>query len=220
MHPYDHARSSARIHGGTWRDYWAFHHWFDATKSAHCHFSHRALHHHLQGVDEAASIFGLTMRNADGINVSTHTLGHQHLEEDGSLVPSAEDWLIDFQQPEWLPDAVPSADELAHDSAMRFGGEEHHYLPLHRWFLATSAWVATKDHLIFRHHSFGIFEAESRFGPVIGPASGPFVPTRVVAERHVRDVLGRIPPASDLLRRIKGQRWMLQATSPRKLGLD
>jgi hypothetical protein len=36
----------------------------------------------------------------------------------------------------------------------------------------------------------------------------------------VQQVLGRIPPASDFLRRIKVARWMLHATSPRKLGLD
>lgn len=44
--------------------------------------------------------------------------------------------------------------------------------------------------------------------------------TRVVAERHVQEVLGRVPPATEFLRRIRGERWMLQATSPRRLGLD
>jgi hypothetical protein len=41
-----------------------------------------------------------------------------------------------------------------------------------------------------------------------------------VAERHVQDVLGRVPSATDFLRPIKGERWMLQAASARKFGLD
>ena len=50
MHPYDHARSSARIHGGVWQDYFELHSWFDASKSLLCRFTHRALRHHLEGV--------------------------------------------------------------------------------------------------------------------------------------------------------------------------
>ncbi|WP_424938682.1 DUF6915 family protein [Agrobacterium pusense] len=65
-----------------------------------------------------------------------------------------------------------------------------------------------------------MFEAEARLGIVIQTGSGGAVPTRVAAERHVQTVLGRVPAASDFLKRIKGERWMLQATSPRKLGLD
>lgn len=103
---------------------------------------------------------------------------------------------------------------------MRFGGKPFDFLPLHRWFLATADWIAGNEHLAFRHHAFGVFEAEQRFGPVIRFDNGSAVPTRVVAERHVQEVLGRIPPATEFLRRIRGERWMLQATSPRKLGLD
>lgn len=103
---------------------------------------------------------------------------------------------------------------------MRFGGKSSDFLPLHRWFLATAEWAEGHAHLALRHHTFGIFEAELRFGPVIHLADGRAIPTRVAGERHVQGVLGRVPPATEFLRRIKGERWMLQATSPRKLGLD
>ena len=162
MHPYDHARSSARIHGGVWQDYFALHAWFDVTKSLLCRFTHRALRHHLEG----------------------------------------------------------AAEDLAEASVMRFGGNPSVFLPLHRWFLATANWTEGNEHLAFRHHAFGIFEAEGRFGPIIHQTDGRMIPTRVVAERHVQEVLGRVPSATEFLRRIKGERWMLQATSPRKLGLD
>lgn len=220
MHPYDHARSSAKIHGGCWSDYYAVHAWFDATKAAQCRFTHRALRHHIEGVAEAVSIFGRSIVNRDGAKVATEQLGMQHLEEDCTHPPEATVWLIDFDAPDWLPISEPDSTELANASAARFGGDPSAYLALHAWFLETRDWSAGPEHLVFRHHAFGIFEAEARFGPVIALGDGKAVPTRVVAERHVQQVLGRVPSVTDFLKRIKGERWMVQATSPRKLGLD
>jgi hypothetical protein len=220
MHPYDHARSSAKIHGGCWNDYFAVHAWFDATKAAQCRFTHRALRHHVEGVAEAVSIFGPSIVNRDGAIVATEQIGMQHLEEDCTYPPEATVWLIDFDAPVWLPISEPNSTELASASAARFGGDASAYLALHAWFLETRNWSDGPEHLVFRHHAFGIFEAETRFGPVIILGDGRAVPTRVVGERHVQQVLGRVPSATDFLRRIKGERWMLQATSPRKLGLD
>ena len=220
MHPYDHARSSAKIHGGCWSDYFAVHAWFDASKVAQCRFTHRALRHHIEGVAEAVSVFGPSIVNRDGVKVATEQLGMQHLEEDCTHPPEATVWLIDFNMPDWLPTSEPDSTELANASAARFGGDASAYLALHDWFLETRNWSDGPEHLLFRHHAFGIFEAEARFGPVIALDNGKAVPTRVVAERHVQTVLGRVPSATDFLRRIKGERWMLQATSPRKLGLD
>lgn len=220
MHPYDHARSSARIHGGIWQDYFELHSWFDASKSLLCRFTHRALRHHLEGVAEAAAHFGADIRNSDGVDIDTTTLGVQHLEEDCPRIVRARDWLVGFDAPDWLPSSLPDAEDLAQASVMRFGGKAEDFLPLHGWFLATAAWSEGAAHLMFRHHAFGIFEAEARFGPVIHQSDGRATPTRVAAERHVQEVLGRVPPATEFLRRIKGERWMLQAMSPRRLSLD
>lgn len=62
--------------------------------------------------------------------------------------------------------------------------------------------------LALRHHSFGSFAAEERFGPAIALTGGNTVPTRVVAERHIRRVIGQVPPTSDILRRIRAERWI------------
>ncbi len=220
MHPYDHARSSARRFGGQWQDYYLCHAWFDATKSVQCRFTHRALRHHLEGVEESIGIFGSAIPNSDGVMVELRQIGRQHLDEDCGIIPHARDWLIGLDVPDWLPEEAPDSTALATAGAQRFGGEPGHYRALHDWFLATQNWCAAAEHLLFRHHSFGIFEAEARFGPALDVGNDRRVPTRVVAERHVQKVLNRIPAAVDVLRRIKGARWMLQATSPRKLGLD
>lgn len=218
MNPYDHARSSARLHGGHWSDYHPLHAWFDLTKSAHCHFTHRALRHHHQGIAEAVAMFGPHVRNRDGAHVAVELLGRQHIEEDCSAMPQAADWLDGFDMPDWFQMPLPTPEDLARISALRFGGTAETFLPLHEWFLATRHWTAGPEHLLFRHHAFGIYETEIRFGPALTDGALA-VPTRVVAEQHVRSVLGRLPAAPDVLRRIKAQRWMLQATAPATLGL-
>ena len=65
-----------------------------------------------------------------------------------------------------------------------------------------------------------VFEAEARFGVVLRRQDGAAVPTRVVAEQHVRAVMGRVLPAHTLLRHIRGQRWMTAARRPKRISLE
>jgi hypothetical protein len=216
MHPYHHALSSQRRHGGETIDYLPLHNWFDASKSTQAHFTHRALRHHRGGVAEAVRLFADTIYNADNAAISVETLGYQHLTEDLGILASAADWLrhLEFPAsgPALLPSApVPPAEELASASARKFETTADAVLPLHCWFLETQTWFGDSRHLAMRHHSFGIFEAEQRFGLILAASA---VPTRIIAEWHVRAILGRIPATTDFLRRIKGQPWMAAARKP------
>jgi hypothetical protein len=223
MHPYHHALSSQLEHGGAAPDYLPVHNWFDASKTTLAHFTHRALNHHREGIREAARLFGTTIVNADHAAVSVEALALQHLAEDMSIIPSAADWLQTISCPPQgavltPPRTVPSAEQLAVAAARHFQTTPDVLLPLHNWFLETATWFDDARHLAMRHHSFGIFQAEQRFGVVL--AHDPFpIPTRIVAEWHVRAVLGRIPAAADFLRRIKGQPWMAAAHNARRRGL-
>ena len=220
MHPYHHALSSQRRHGGEISDYLALHSWFDASKTVLGHFTHRALRHHREGVAEAVRIFGETIAIADGARVPIEVLSLQHLAEDMSMLPSAADWLGQIVLPAALtPTALRTPDELATASGARFGVAPELLLPLHRWFLETAAWFPDTRHLAMRHHSFGIFEAEARFGVLLANGDARPLPTRIVGEWHVRAVLGRVPAPTDFLRHLKGQRWMAAAQSSRRLGL-
>ena len=49
-HPYHHALSCVKKWGGEPEDYLPIHNWFDASKESHCHFTHRALRHHAEGI--------------------------------------------------------------------------------------------------------------------------------------------------------------------------
>ena len=56
-------------------------------------------------------------------------------------------------------------------SAKRFGGQPDDYLALHSWFDATKAHLADARHRVLRHHSFGIFIAEQKFGVTLTNSS-------------------------------------------------
>ena len=222
MHPYHHALSSQRAHGGVPADYLPLHSWFDASKSALAYFTHRALHHHREGIAEAVRIFGATIRNADDAAVSVEALAVQHCAEDMSILPTAADWLAHMDLPSagflGPPRDIPPIEKLAASSARHFETPADALLPLHAWFLETASWFGDARHLAMRHHSFGIFEAEQRFGVALDPDRRS-IPTRMVGEWHVRSVMGRIPAATDFIRRIKGQPWMAAAHNARRRGL-
>jgi hypothetical protein len=196
----------------------------DSSKSTLAFFTHRSINHHREGIQEAIRLFGTTIVNADGVTVSVETLALQHLAEDMSIIPSAADWLHHMELtlaggPIRLPITAPSAAELAIRSARHFNTTAEEMLPLHSWFLETVEWFPDARHFAMRHHSFGIFLGEQRWGVVLGQGTAHPVPTRVVGEWHVRTVLDRIPAAVDFLRRIKGQPWMAAAHKAHQRGL-
>lgn len=102
MHPYHHALSSARKHGGKPEDYLPLHDWFDASKEFMADFRHRVLRHHAQGIFEAERVFGPTILNSQGIQVLTRVLGEQHVREDCGRVPSVQDWFETIRGQKWM----------------------------------------------------------------------------------------------------------------------
>ena len=105
--------------------------------------------------------------------------------------------------------------EHAERSAQRWGGQPEDYLAIHEWFDKTAAIVATWQHQALRHHTEGIFLCEEIFGATIRISTGRAIPVRWVGEQHVRDDLGRIPPAADWLLAIASQPWMTNSHSGR-----
>ena len=94
-------------------------------------------------------------------------------------------------------------------SVKLWGGQAQDYQPVHDWLDATKECFADFRHRALRHHSQGIFEAERVFGKTITNSSGKKVPTRLIAEQHVReDCGGFIPTVADWLGNIKIEPWM------------
>lgn len=102
-HTYHHAESSARIWGGSPKDYLPVHDWLDATKETFADYRHRALRHHSQGIFEAERVFGHLIKNSDGKQVPVRYVCEQHIMEDcGGVIPSVSDWLRNLKQEPWM----------------------------------------------------------------------------------------------------------------------
>lgn len=96
----------------------------------------------------------------------------------------------------------------AESSVATFGGEAADYFALHAWFDDTKAYFPDFRHRALRHHSAGIIEAETVFGPRILNSAGRAVPVRLLGEQHVKEDCGFIPTVADWLSRISVQPWM------------
>jgi len=112
--PYIHALSSARRFGGKAKDYIAIHNLMDSSKAVICDNRHRALTHNSWFIGTILEkIFGVTITNSDGKEVSVRDIGEQHVAEDfrGRFIPSAQDYLAEMEMKGWMnnADGVPAS---------------------------------------------------------------------------------------------------------------
>jgi hypothetical protein len=101
-HPYHHAISSVKKHGGRWEDYIELHSWFDETKAHFPDMRHRALRHHSEGIFWAEEKFGKVIKNSDYKLVPTRILAEQHIIEDVGFIPTIADYLKEMNQASWM----------------------------------------------------------------------------------------------------------------------
>lgn len=103
-------------------------------------------------------------------------------------------------------------------SVRKWGGQVEDYLSIHQFLDESKAHIADIRHRALRHHAEGIFLCERIFGPTITTSSGRIIPTRYVAEQHVKEDLGWIPALKDWLQNLQLQPWMLRvAVKPEDL---
>lgn len=93
-------------------------------------------------------------------------------------------------------------------SVKKWGGEVGDYLVLHSWFDFSKTIIADYRHRALRHHAEGITMCEQVFGQTLTLSTGKVIPTRWVAEQHVREDLGFIPSFADWARAIQPKQWM------------
>ncbi len=93
-------------------------------------------------------------------------------------------------------------------SARKFGGTANDYLELHTWFDRSKELVADFRHRALRHHTEGIWLAETIFGVTMTNSAGRKVPVRLIGEQHMLEDFGRIPSFADWVRCIKPEPWM------------
>ncbi len=92
-----HAESSARRFGGKASDYLALHEFLDSSKSVIADNRHRVLYHHAFAIGPDGileKVFGKTITNSDGKEVSVRDIGEQHCREDfGGHIPTLQDYI-------------------------------------------------------------------------------------------------------------------------------
>lgn len=120
-HPYYHALSSVKKHGGKPEDYQKIHDWFDSSKAAFADWRHRALLHNAFGIFLAEQLFGTTITNSDGKEVPTRIIAEQHVREDLGWIPTVKDWLQNITTKEdgstaWMTKGVVPRPDLAQPS--------------------------------------------------------------------------------------------------------
>ena len=102
----------------------------------------------------------------------------------------------------------------AKSSVKKWGGKVEDYQHIHDWFDETKSWVGHSIHRMFRHHSEGIFQAETIFGKSFTNSDGKTVYTRYVGEQHVKeDCNNHIPSAKEWLvhmNRKNKPHWMIK----------
>lgn len=101
MKPFLHARGSVSRWGGRPEDYMAIHDFIDGSKVAMPDLRHRAALHNAFGCFVVERVFGHTIVNSEGREVSTRDVAEQHVIEDMGFLPSLEDWLDEMPLSKW-----------------------------------------------------------------------------------------------------------------------
>ncbi|MGN6108970.1 MAG: DUF6915 family protein, partial [Kofleriaceae bacterium] len=101
MKPFLHARGSASRWGGKPEDYIEIHDFIDSSKAAMPDMRHRAALHNAFGCFLVERVFGRTIVNSDGREVSTRDVAESHIIEDMGFLPSLEDWLDELPLSKW-----------------------------------------------------------------------------------------------------------------------
>ena len=96
MKPFNHAKSSASKWGGVPNDYQELHDFFDQTKAHLPDMRHRAVLHNSFGIYLLEQVFGTTITNSAGHQISVRDVGEQHVLEDLGTIPTLQDCLRDL----------------------------------------------------------------------------------------------------------------------------
>ena len=101
MKGFKHANGSVKRWGGRREDYLPIHDFIDSSKMAMPDMRHRAALHNAFGCFVVERVFGHTIINSDGKEVSTRDIAEAHVIEDMGFLPSLEDWLDELPLSKW-----------------------------------------------------------------------------------------------------------------------
>jgi len=104
-----HSVSSARKFGGQPDDYLAVHIKMDCSKAYISDNRHRSLTHSSFWIHEVMiPIFGYTIKNSNGKDISVKDICEQHILEDFGMrfIPTAQDYLENLEFKDWMNNGI------------------------------------------------------------------------------------------------------------------
>ncbi len=142
--PFKHAQSSAKTFGGKPLDYIKIHEKMDCSKGEIGDIRHRLLTHHMFFVRECiVPIFGSTIVNSDGKEVSVVEVCEYHIYEDFSdegkhngFIPTAGDYLAHLDFVQWMNNGEGGASPASPEKRVRYQKEKE---------IAAAGWVSPSD---------------------------------------------------------------------------
>jgi hypothetical protein len=123
MKPHIHAKVSVKRWGGVREDYLPIHNFIDQTKMAMPDIRHRAILHSAFGCYLAEQVFGVTITNSDGKEVSVRDVAEEHIIEDLGFIPSIERWLTNLPIEGWMSGTLKH--RMAHKAPFEKGRTIH-----------------------------------------------------------------------------------------------
>lgn len=102
MKPFIHSRNSVRKWGGKTEDYQKIHDFIDSSKACHPDVRHRAILHSSFGCFLVEQVFGTTITNSIGRDISTRDIAEQHVIEDMGFIPRVDQWLNNMKFEDWM----------------------------------------------------------------------------------------------------------------------
>lgn len=106
---YIHAKNSVRKFGGQLEDYLEIHVKMDCSKAYISSNLHRTLTHNSFWIHEAMiPIYGYTITNSDGKQISVKDICEQHILEDFGMrfIPTAQDYLENMEFKDWMQNGL------------------------------------------------------------------------------------------------------------------
>ena len=102
MKPHLHANASVHLYGGKPEDYLAVHNFIDSSKAHMADVRHRAILHSSFGIFICEQVFGVTITNSDGKQVSVRDIAEEHILQDLGRIPSVQDYLGNMRMQPWM----------------------------------------------------------------------------------------------------------------------
>lgn len=220
MKPVHHALVSSKLFGGPWQAYEPIHTAFDSSKAALGDMRHRAA---LHSIDHGGAVMALRFATTPFPHASVEQLVAQHIDDDQGFAVTLDHWLGTCSVPASFlgKRSTPAlAGFLSHPEeacAQKWGGTPDDYAAVCAYFSLPERF---SDHPLapaVSRNSFGIFFAESIFGPALSITHNGR--TRPVCVRDIGEDLtmaryGRLPNLADVFAGMRREDWMMGSKVP------